>query len=41
MVPEGLPGPPVVLRTLQQHGGGPGGAEHQDQMRQVELCLQV
>ena len=41
MVPEGLPGLSVALGTFQQHGREAGGTEHQDQVGEVELCLQV
>lgn len=40
-IPEGLPGVPVVLGALQHHGGGAGGAEHQDEVCEEELRLQV
>lgn len=36
-----LPRLPEILRALQRHGGGPRGPEHQDEVREVELGLQV
>ncbi|KAF3859343.1 hypothetical protein F7725_021742 [Dissostichus mawsoni] len=41
VVLQHLPRPPKVLRPLQGHGGRPGRAKHHDEMREVELCLQV
>lgn len=32
---------PVILRALQHHGSGAGGAEDQDEMSKEELSLQV
>lgn len=32
---------PVILRALQRHGSGAGGAEDQDQVGEEELGLQV
>lgn len=40
-VPECPPGLAIVLRALQHHGGGAWGAEHQDDVCEQELCLQV
>lgn len=40
-VPQGLPGEPVVLGAFQQHGGRPRRAEHQDEVSEEELGLQV
>lgn len=40
-IAQGPPGEPVVLGALQQHGGGPRRAEHQDEVREEELGLQV
>lgn len=41
VVPEGPPRAPVVPGALQHHGSRPGGAEHQDEMGEEELGLQV
>lgn len=41
VVLQHLPRSPEVLRPLQRHGGRPRRAEHQDEMREVELGLEV
>lgn len=40
-ISQGLPGEPVVLGAFQQHGSRSGRAEHQDEVGEEELGLQV